>query len=98
MSKPAAPPPSRGTSGSPALGKLTREAFERLIVPHLGGARPEVLVGPRLGYDTAIVKIGAGRVMAITTDPLSLVPALGPEASARLACHLLASDAWTSGI
>jgi hydrogenase maturation factor len=64
----------------------------------LGAARPEVLVGPAPGVDAAIVRCGAGRVMAITTDPLSLVPALGPEDSARLACHLLASDLWTSGI
>src|SRR5262245_22520316 len=98
MSNPAAPPPSRGASSSPALGKLAPDAFERLVAPHLGGGRPEILVGPRLGYDNAIVKIGAGRVMAITTDPISLIPALGAGASARLACHLLASDAWTSGI
>jgi hydrogenase maturation factor len=36
--------------------------------------------------------------MALTTDPLSVVPCLGMAASARLACHLLASDLWTSGI
>ncbi len=80
------------------LGKLDLAAFERLIAPHLGAPRPEVLVGPRFGADCAIVKLGAGRVMAITTDPLSLVPALGPAASAKLACHLIASDLWTSGI
>ncbi|HYM80327.1 MAG TPA: AIR synthase-related protein [Candidatus Limnocylindria bacterium] len=81
-----------------ALGKLSPAAFERLIAPHLGAARPEVLVGPKPGMDSAIVRIGAGRVLAITTDPLSIVPALGLEDSARLACHLLASDLWTSGI
>lgn len=83
---------------SPATGKLTPEAFESLIAPHLGAARAEVLVGPGAGRDCAIVRVGAGRVAAITSDPLSLVPALGPERSARLACHLLASDLWTSGI
>jgi hydrogenase maturation factor len=57
-----------------------------------------VLVGPRVGNDCAVVKIGAGRVMALTTDPVSLIPALGAAASARLSCHLLASDLWTSGI
>ena len=80
------------------LGKLAPEAFERLIAPHLGAPRPEVLVGPRVGADCAIVKIGAGRVMATTCDPLSLIPVLGPVASARLSCHLVASDLWTSGI
>src|SRR5262249_50694852 len=56
------------------------------------------LVGPRVGVDAGIVRIGAGRVMAITTDPLSLVPGLEIAESARLACHLLASDLWTTGI
>jgi hydrogenase expression/formation protein HypE len=81
-----------------ALGKLAPEQFARLIAPHLGAARPEVLQGPRVGTDAAIVRLGAGRVMAVTTDPLSLIPGLGPEDSARLAAHLLASDLWTTGI
>ncbi len=91
---------STAREGSPAaaLGKISPLDFERWIAPHLGARRSEVLVGPRVGVDAAIVKVGAGRVMSITTDPLSLVPALGVENSARLACHLLASDAWTSGI
>src|SRR5262249_45130578 len=85
-------------AGAPALGKLSPEAFARLVAPFLGAARPEVAVGPRAGHDAAIVKIGAGRVMAITTDPLSVIPALGLERSARLACHLIASDLWTTGL
>ena len=83
---------------SESLGKLPLAAFERVIAPHLGAARPEVLVGPRAGVDSAIVRLGAGKVMAITTDPISLIPAFGPEDSARLSCHLIASDLWTSGI
>jgi hydrogenase expression/formation protein HypE len=81
-----------------ARGKLSPEEFERLIASHLGAPRAEVIVGPRIGTDTGVVRIGAGRVMAVTTDPLSLIPALGPELSARLSCQGLASDAWTSGI
>ncbi len=80
------------------LGKLSPDAFTRLIEPHLGATRVEVAVGPRAGHDAAIVRIGAGRVMAVTTDPLSVIPALGLERSARLACHLVASDLWTTGI
>ncbi len=81
-----------------ALGKISPEVFARIIAPHLGAPRPEVLAGPRAGHDAAVVKIGAGRVMAVTTDPLSVIPALGPARSARLACHLIASDLWTTGI
>ncbi len=83
---------------SAPLGKIAPARFERLIAPHLGALRLEVAVGPGAGLDCAIVKLGAGRVMALTTDPISMIPALGPAASARLACHLLASDLWTSGI
>lgn len=81
-----------------ALGKLSPAELERVILDGLGARRPEVLVGPRAGMDCAIVRIGPARVMAVTSDPLSLVPALGPDLSARLSCHLLASDLWTSGI
>ncbi len=80
------------------IGKLGPAAFDRWIAPRLGAARPEVLLGPRPGTDAAIVRVGAGRVLASTVDPLSLIPALGPERSARLACHLVASDLWTTGI
>ena len=80
------------------LGKLSPKAFERLIAPHLGAARPEVLAGPRPGCDAGVIRLGAGRVMAITCDPLSIVPALGAARSAHLAAHLVASDLWTTGI
>ena len=79
-------------------GKLAPEAFARLIAPHLGLARPEVLVGPAAGRDAAIVRAGAGRVLALSSDPLSVIPALGLARSAWLACHLIASDVWTTGI
>lgn len=86
------------TASASPLGKLSPSDFERLVRPHLGATRTEVLQGPRSGTDAAIVRVGAGRVLAITTDPLSLIPALGPRVSARLACHLVASDLWTTGI
>ena len=89
--------PQTAAAGAP-LGKLSAAEFDRVIATALGPARPEVLVGPRIGHDCAVVKIGAGRVLALTTDPVSLIPALGAGDSARLSCHLLASDLWTSGI
>ena len=89
--------PTRPTAMSP-LGKISPEMFTRVIAPHLGAGRAEVLAGPRAGHDAAVIRIGAGRVMAVTTDPLSVIPALGPARSARLACHLIASDLWTTGI
>ncbi len=82
----------------PRLGKLSGSELEQLILGRLGAKRSEVLVGPGTGLDCAIVRLGAGRVLAVTADPLSFIPVLGPALSARLSCHLLASDLWTSGI
>src|SRR5687768_4614410 len=79
-------------------GKLPPGLLERTVLSRLGAAPPGVLLGPRAGADAGIVRVGAGRVLAITTDPLSLIPALGAEGSARLSCRAVASDLWTSGI
>lgn len=83
---------------SAAIGKIAPASFRAIVGAHLGARRDEVLVGPRPGTDAAIVRVGAGRVLALTTDPLSIVPAVGAEGSAWLAAHLLASDLWTSGL
>src|SRR5204863_3441058 len=82
----------------PRLGKLAPRELESTVLAHLGAPRAEVLIGPGAGTDAAIVRLGAGRVLAVTTDPLSLIPSLGAAVSARLACHLVASDLWTTGI
>lgn len=92
------PPNLDSADGLRRAGKLDPAELERLVLGRLGAARDEVLFGPGAGRDVAVVRVGAGRVVAITTDPLSLIPALGPERSARLAVHLVASDLWTSGI
>jgi hydrogenase maturation factor len=51
-----------------------------------------------MGLDNGIVRIADGRVMAVTTDPLSYIPELGPEDSAWISVHLLANDLSTSGL
>jgi hydrogenase maturation factor len=48
--------------------------------------------------DNAVVKLGAGKVLVATTDPLSFIPALRPRDSAWLSVNLLASDLTTSGL
>ncbi len=81
----------------PRIGKVEPNLLRNLVYPRLGAHRPEVLVGPQFGVDNAIIRVGNGQVMAITTDPLSSIPALGFEDSAWLSVHLLASDITTSG-
>ncbi len=81
----------------PAIGKISPEFFDAYIYPHLGAERPEVVVGPRHGVDVGIVRIGDGKVMAVTTDPIYIVPQYGWEKAAWFSWHILASDVTTSG-
>jgi len=82
----------------PAIGKVSAEIFNEIILPHLGRRRPEILMGPRHGVDVGVVDLGHGQVMVTTTDPIFVVPPYGWERSGWFAVHILASDAATSGI
>lgn len=82
----------------PAIGKISAEIFEQVIYPRLGRRRPEVLVGPQHGVDIGVIDLGHGQVMALTTDPIFIVPPYGWERSAWFAVHILCSDAATSGL
>jgi hydrogenase expression/formation protein HypE len=82
----------------PAIGKISAEIFDAVIYPRLGRKRAEVLIGPQHGVDIGIIDIGGGRVLALTTDPVFIVPPYGWERSAWFAVHILCSDAVTSGL
>lgn len=82
----------------PVIGKISAEVFDTVIYPRLGKVRKEVLVGPQHGVDIGVIDIGAGMVMAVTTDPVFIVPPYGWERSAWFAVHILCSDAATSGL
>lgn len=84
--------------GDRTVGKVSADTFARVIAPHLGSRRSEVLVGPQAGIDSGIIDLGDGRVMAVTTDPFFVDPALGWERAAWFAVHIVASDAATSGL
>jgi hydrogenase expression/formation protein HypE len=79
-------------------GKATAELFEQVILRRLGAPDPDVVVGPRHGVDVGVVRVGGGLAMALTTDPVFVVPAYGWERAAWFAVHILASDAATSGL
>lgn len=79
------------------LGKPHREYLAKVIYRQLGAKSRDVIVGPRFGVDNAVVRIGPGKVLVATADPLSFIPALGAPASAWLSVNLLASDLTTSG-
>jgi hydrogenase expression/formation protein HypE len=79
-------------------GKATRELFEQVILRRLGAADDDVLVGPHHGVDVGVVRVADGVAMAMTADPVFIVPAYGWERAAWFAVHILASDAATSGL
>ncbi|MCI0633784.1 MAG: AIR synthase family protein [Actinobacteria bacterium] len=79
-------------------GKATAELFEQVILRRLGARDADVLVGPKHGVDVGVVKVAEGVAMALTADPVFIVPAYGWERAAWFAVHILASDAATSGL
>ncbi len=79
-------------------GKVTSEIFDRVILKRLGALDPDVLVGPHHGVDVGVVRVALGVAMALTADPVFVVPAYGWERAAWFAVHILASDASTSGL
>jgi hydrogenase expression/formation protein HypE len=88
-------------SGPPAeqrTGKATSELFEQVILRRLGAGDDDVLVGPQHGVDVGVVRVADGVAMALTADPVFVVPAYGWERAAWFAVHILASDASTSGL
>jgi hydrogenase expression/formation protein HypE len=81
----------------PEIGKISPEIFNELIYPRLGAKSKSVIVGPQHGVDVGIVEIG-DKAVALTTDPVFIVPEYGWERAAWFATHILASDAVTSGL
>ncbi|MGZ4124576.1 MAG: AIR synthase family protein [Actinomycetota bacterium] len=79
-------------------GKATAELFEQVILRRLGAADRDVLVGPKHGVDVGVVRVANGVAMALTADPVFVVPAYGWRRAAWFAVHILASDASTSGL
>lgn len=81
----------------PEIGKISAEIFNELIYPHLGAENRHILVGPQHGVDVGIVEIGT-KAVAMTSDPVFIVPEYGFKRAAWFAIHILASDVVTSGL
>jgi len=79
------------------FGKPNTQYMSQTVYRLNGKKRSEVLYGPQRGLDVSVVRLARGKVMVATSDPLSYIPQVGPEASAWLSTHLLASDITTTG-
>ena len=71
--------------------------MQRVVYSSLGRHSPRVRLGPGIGLDNGVVSVGRGRVLILTVDPVSVIPAFGMKMSAWLSVHLIASDYTTSG-
>ena len=71
--------------------------MRRVVYSSLGRRSRKVKLGPGIGLDNGVVSIGKDRVMILTVDPVSVIPAFGMRMSAWLSVHLIASDYTTSG-
>jgi hydrogenase maturation factor len=78
-------------------GKINAAIFKEDLLSNCGAEREEVICGPDFGVDTAIIRLGNGQALAVSSDPLSLIPSLGMKVSAWLSVHLLVNDMSTTG-
>lgn len=79
------------------IGKVNDDFFQRAILPKTGGQNPDVVVGPGMGVDAAILKVGE-EYMAIAEDPIFPGPTTLPEDFGWLTVHIGASDVAVMGI
>lgn len=73
-------------------GKLSPELLARLVLPHTGAIRPEVLVRPAVGEDCGVLDL-ANDLVVLSTDPIT--GALGDIG--RLAVHVSCNDVAAAG-
>lgn len=79
------------------FGKIGSSNLNEILLPRTGKKRREVRTGPGFGIDTSVIDLGNNLGLAISSDPLSLIPLLGLKESAWLSVHLLVNDMATTG-
>jgi len=89
--------PGRPRMNDQPFGKAPDHEMQ-VAYRNLGARRRQVLLGPGRGLDNAVLSIPGGKVMLLTTDPVSMIPSLGPKTSAWLSVNLVASDYTASGV
>jgi hydrogenase expression/formation protein HypE len=81
----------------PETGKIQDEFFKALVFPYCGTRREEVVIQPQYGVDVSLITLPNGYEMALTSDPLTLIPTLGLRESAWLSVVLMSNDMATTG-
>ncbi|SNZ05264.1 Hydrogenase maturation factor [Natronoarchaeum philippinense] len=78
-------------------GKVDREFFEGQIASRLGAPRDDIAIGPTYGVDFGLLDIDDS-VLAVATDPISILPELGFERAGRFGIRIVLSDVAVSGL
>ncbi|MCA5005474.1 AIR synthase-related protein [Sphingobacterium bovistauri] len=80
------------------MNKLNQSLVDTVFSKKIGFARDSVMQGPAYGVDCSVVSITDNLGMVIASDPLSIIPQIGMDASAFLSLQLAANDIATSGL
>ena len=72
-------------------GKLDNETLERLVLGRTGAPRPEVIVGPGIGEDCAVLDFG-GYECVVSTDPITASASRVGALAVHIACNDVASN------
>lgn len=79
-------------------GKISADAFMRIVYPNLGKGSRDVLIGPMTGVDASVIKLKKDFVLLVSSDPMSYLPELGAEDSAYLSVSSVCNDILASGV
>lgn len=75
------------------IGKVPESVLKRTILKQLTVKRDEVLFGPSIGEDCAVLQFGPDELLVLSTDPITgTTKELG-----KLAIHITANDIASSG-
>lgn len=81
-----------------AAGKIDRFFFEKHVASATGAKRKDVIIGPAFGADFGLIDIGAGRALAVSTDPVWIEKSFGPDMGTWFAFHTIVGDVALSGL
>ena len=75
------------------VGKLPPSLMEKYVYTRLGIKDPDVIVGPQIGEDSAVIDIGNGKVLVVHADGITgAIEFLG-----WLAVHIVSNDIAVTG-
>ena len=75
------------------IGKVDNETLERLVLGRIGKKRDEVIVGPGIGEDCAVLDFGEYECV-LSTDPITA----GASRVGTLAVHISCNDVASNGV